>query len=130
MMQENRFGHLDLRVGDMKAALAFYSQLLPALGFGQYHQGGDWSVFRSEGKYPSRPWVALTEQPAHGPNENRISFWAKSRQEVDRLSALVRSAGGVIESGPRECLDYSPTYYAVFFEDPSGNKLEICFRED
>ncbi|MEY2519385.1 MAG: hypothetical protein QOF24_1144, partial [Verrucomicrobiota bacterium] len=24
---------------------------------------------------------------------------------------------------------YSPGYYAVFFEDPDGNKLEVCYRE-
>jgi hypothetical protein len=27
------------------------------------------------------------------------------------------------------CAEYSPGYYAVFFEDPDGNKLEICCRE-
>lgn len=26
------------------------------------------------------------------------------------------------------CEDYTPHYYAVFFEDPDGNKLEICYR--
>ena len=26
-------------------------------------------------------------------------------------------------------MDYSPGYYAVFFEDPDGNKLEVCHRE-
>ena len=129
-MQKNRYGHIDLRVSDMKAALSFYSELLPSLGFGQHHHDAEWEVFRAEGDFPSRPWVALTEQPDHRPNENRISFWAESREEVVRLAAVARSAGAARMSGPRSCLDYSPTYYAVFFEDPSGNKLEICFRED
>src|SRR5947207_13905668 len=31
--------------------------------------------------------------------------------------------------GPEVCVDYSPGYYAFFFEDPDGNKLEICCRE-
>jgi hypothetical protein len=33
-------------------------------------------------------------------------------------------------SGPRACPEYSPTYYAVFFADTSGNKLEIYHREN
>lgn len=32
-----------------------------------------------------------------------------------------------IESGPRE-YDYTPGYYAVFFYDPDGIKLEIVHR--
>ena len=34
-----------------------------------------------------------------------------------------------ILKGPEICKDYSPGYYAFFFEDPDGNKLEICCRE-
>jgi hypothetical protein len=26
------------------------------------------------------------------------------------------------------CPEYSPTYYGLFFEDPSGNCLEVCSR--
>jgi hypothetical protein len=25
-------------------------------------------------------------------------------------------------------MDYAPGYYAVFFEDPAGNRLELCHR--
>ena len=129
-MQKNRYGHIDLRVSDMKAALSFYSKFLPALGFGEHHQDGGWEVYRAEGEFPSRPWVALIEQSDHRPNENRISFWAESREELEKLATVARAAGGAAFSGPRDCLDYSPSYYAFFFDDPSGNKLEICFRED
>jgi hypothetical protein len=30
----------------------------------------------------------------------------------------------------RECPEYSPSYYAVFFEAPSGNCLEVCHRSE
>jgi catechol 2,3-dioxygenase-like lactoylglutathione lyase family enzyme len=48
---------------------------------------------------------------------------------VDRVAKLVREAGGEALEGPEVCADYSPGYYAFFFEDPDGNKLEICCRE-
>jgi hypothetical protein len=42
---------------------------------------------------------------------------------------LVRQAGGKTLEGPEICVGYSPRYDAFFFEDPEGNKLEICCRE-
>jgi predicted lactoylglutathione lyase len=48
---------------------------------------------------------------------------------VDRLAKSVRKAGGKALEGPEICSEYSAEYYAFFFEDPDGNKLEICCRE-
>jgi hypothetical protein len=39
----------------------------------------------------------------------------------------VAAWAGDIESGPAEC-DYSPGYYAVFFYDPDGLKLEVVHQ--
>ena len=64
----------------------------------------------------------------HHPNKNRIAFWAGSPDEVDRLAEMIRDAGGRNLSGPRDCPEYSSTYHAVFFDDPSGNPLEVYFR--
>ena len=44
----------------------------------------------------------------------------------DEIAALALEAGARNMSGPRACPEYSPTYYAAFFDDPSGNPLEIC----
>jgi catechol 2,3-dioxygenase-like lactoylglutathione lyase family enzyme len=43
-------------------------------------------------------------------------------------SSCARPAGNS-SRGPEICEGYSPGYYAFFFEDPDGNKLEICCRE-
>ena len=67
----------------------------------------------------------MTESPAHQPNENRVAFRATSRAEVDRLARVAAKAGARKMEGPA---DEDVNYYAVFFEDPSGNRLEICFR--
>jgi predicted lactoylglutathione lyase len=48
---------------------------------------------------------------------------------VDNITELVRQIGGQNIEGPEICTEYSPGYYAVFFEDPDGNKLEVCCRE-
>jgi len=129
-MTISRFSHIDLRVSDMKAALPFYRALLPRLGFGQPSGSGEWHVFRGDGAYPQRMFFGLIEDAGHRPNGSRIAFWAGSRAEIDSIAGTVREAGGRNVQGPRPCPEYSPTYYAVFFEDPCGNRLEVCHRTD
>jgi catechol 2,3-dioxygenase-like lactoylglutathione lyase family enzyme len=43
---------------------------------------------------------------------------------VDERAEWLRARNVPIESGPEE-YDYMPGYYAVFFYDPDGIKLEI-----
>jgi catechol 2,3-dioxygenase-like lactoylglutathione lyase family enzyme len=50
-----------------------------------------------------------------------------SREVVDERAHWLRDQGASIESGPAE-YDYTPGYYAVFFYDPDGIKLELLHR--
>ncbi len=124
----NPFGHVDLRVADLTAAQPFYAALLPALGFGREFHGERWKVWATEGDLPEAPYFALTEDPEHVPNASRVAFQVPSPADVDRVGEVLRAAGGRVESGPRACPEYSDTYYAVFFEDPGGNRLEVYYR--
>ena len=127
-MKTRLFDHIDLRVNDWKIAHRFYAQLLPALGFETDKSDATWGTFESSGDGPAE-FFGFIEDRAHRPNESRIAFWAASREEVDRLAEIVRQAGGFNLEGPQVWPEYTPGYYALFFEDPSGNKLEICFRQ-
>lgn len=127
-MKTRIFDHIDLRVAEMAPARKFYGQLLPALGFTEASGNDDVRTYQAPGDKPTA-FFAFEIDRKHSPNANRIAFWAESRAEVDRLAEVVRQAGGRNIEGPELCREYSPGYYAVFFEDPSGNKLEICFRE-
>jgi predicted enzyme related to lactoylglutathione lyase len=129
-MSKNPFQHVDLRVRDKQAAVAFYSKVLPAVGFTVDEGGELFRCFSAGGTPPDVAWYGFTENKDHRPNTNRIAFRAASREEVDRAGQIVREAGGRNISGPRECPEYSPSYYAVFFEDPSGNCLEVCHLTD
>jgi catechol 2,3-dioxygenase-like lactoylglutathione lyase family enzyme len=129
-MNKNPFQHVDLRVNDLERAWDFYSEILPALGFEKGNKGKIFSGFDAAGKPPAQAWFGFTEAKDHRPNANRIAFWAESRERVDAIARLIRQAGALNVSGPRACPEYTPTYYAVFFEDPFGNRLEVCHRED
>jgi len=119
------YGHVDLRVRDLAEAESFYEELLPALGFTERYHGGGWKVWAS----PDGAHFAATESANHVANENRVAFIVGSRDEVERVAALALEAGALEMSGPRE-MPYTPGYYAAFFADPSGNRLEVYFRPE
>jgi catechol 2,3-dioxygenase-like lactoylglutathione lyase family enzyme len=127
-MSTRLFDHIDLRVKNREAAQRFYAQVLPAIGFRVDKSGDRWGLFEAEGSV-AVDFFGFTEEADHRPNGNRIAFWAPSREAVDRVGEVVRRAGGKDIEGPELCVEYSPGYYAIFFEDPDGNKLEVCFRE-
>jgi catechol 2,3-dioxygenase-like lactoylglutathione lyase family enzyme len=125
----NPFGHIDLRVSDLDAALGFYDALLPALGFTEPHHGEVWKAWATADPLPSTAYFAITEERKHRANDNRIAFRVDSSAEVDRLAEVAGRAGAAELSGPKP-MPYGPDYYAVFFADPSGNRLEIYVRPE
>jgi len=136
-MKTRCFDHIDLRVKDMEVARKFYAKFLSQLGFvRERHEptssegvGEDFHTFYSAGGDKASEFFGFTEDKNHQANGTRIAFWADTREEVDRVAKLVCEAGGKALEGPEICAEYSPGYYAFFFEDPDGNKLEICCRE-
>jgi len=121
-----RYDHIDLRVHSLAEVRRFYEILLPALGFTRRVEIGEWLQFEAAGPHGATEFFGITEATLHQANECRIAFWAENPEEVDRLAETARQAGARKIEGPG--YDEGPGYYAVFFEDPSGNRLEICHR--
>jgi predicted enzyme related to lactoylglutathione lyase len=119
------FDHIDLRVPRLTEVAAFYETLLPALGFSRRVAIEGWLQFEAADGVVTE-FFGITESPAHIHNENRVAFWAESAADVDRFAEVAVRAGARNIEGP---MDYDPGYYAVFFEDPCGNRLEVCHRE-
>ena len=128
-MPTNPFSHVDLRVRSFGEVADFYRAFLPAIGFEKGWESGDWKGYTADGKFPGLAFFGFTEDPAHLPNANRIAFWVSEHGEVDRVAAIVRKAGAINIEGPSLNPEYSPNYYAVFFEDPNGNRFEVVHRE-
>jgi catechol 2,3-dioxygenase-like lactoylglutathione lyase family enzyme len=128
-MKKRYLDHIDLRVRNFDRAKEFYGQLLPALGFTRDRSDQEWGTLYTVGGDQPPVFFGFTEDPQHQPNGNRMAFWADSRSEVDEIAELLRRIGAQKLEGPELCKEYSPGYYAVFFEDPDGNKLEVCCRQ-
>jgi len=119
-----RYDHIDLRAPRLAEVTPFYELLLPALGFTRDARVEGWLQFEAaDGDITE--FFGVTESPGHVANENRIAFWAASANEVDRLAEIAKRAGARNIEGP---MQYEAGYYAVFFEDPCGNRLEVCHR--
>jgi glyoxylase I family protein len=132
--------HLDLVVTDLERSLAFYSELLRPLGYVRQSEisgeRGERVVYldRAEGRgsvslRQCQSGARAVRYDRYAVGLHHLAFSARSRTMVDELARWVAGQGARIESEPRE-YDYAPGYYAVFFYDPDGIKLEIVHRPD
>jgi catechol 2,3-dioxygenase-like lactoylglutathione lyase family enzyme len=118
------FDHIDLRVRRMDECAPFYCALLPLLGFTVRLQIEGWLQFEAPGPGATE-FFGVIEDRDHRPNRSRIAFWAESKSRVDEIGAELKRIGAQNIEGP-ESID--PSYYAVYFDDPSGNALEVVYR--
>jgi catechol 2,3-dioxygenase-like lactoylglutathione lyase family enzyme len=122
------FDHVDLRVSEFSRVRTLYDALLPAMGFTRIVEDADSICYYRPDSDRSAPFLGLVRDPRHRPNGTRIALRAAGRAEVDRLAETARAAGATAFEPPHVCEEYTPFYYATFFDDAEGNKLEICYR--
>ena len=130
-MRSTGVHHVDLVVSSIERSLPFYRDLLGPLGF---HRIAEVEGERGESIwYLGGPGSAIglrqaqSESPAYDRYSvglHHLALEAYSRAVVDERADWLRAQGAEIESGPEE-YHYIPGYYAVFFYDPDGIKLEI-----
>lgn len=127
--------HLDLVVSSLERSLDFYRGLLGPLGWERENtiagERGERVVYLSRSGRDVALSLRERQSDVHPVPYDRyavgvhhVAFAADSRDQVDERTAWLRRQGAEIESYPRE-YDYSAGYYAVFFYDPDGIKLEI-----
>jgi glyoxylase I family protein len=121
--------HVILTVNDLQRSKPFYAALMPRLGYpgvsdygttvGFWGDGGSFWIKQADARFAADTFckdrVGLCE----------VAFRAESRAQVDALARDVVSFGGALLDAPHEYPEYVPGYYAVFFADPDGMKLEL-----
>ena len=131
-----RVDHLDLVVADLERSLEFYRGLLGPLGWAREEriegERGEEVVYLGP-EPPDRP-IAISLRAAQTTGEGRydrysvglhhLALMVDSREVVLERHRWLLDRGAEIESPPQE-YTYAPGYYAVFFRDPDGLKLEI-----
>jgi len=129
-MQRGMINHLDLTVADLEVSCAFYGKVLGRLGYTR--------TLEYEGSAPC--WVlagpnfavsiGLHKAKVATPHDrfsvglHHLAFHLTSRAEIDGFHEFLVHEQITVLDAPAE-YDYTPGYYAVFFADPDGMKLEL-----
>ena len=127
--------HIDLNVTDLEASKRVYGPVLEFLGYRQVKDssGCEWDLPAGEGRgasiglRPCDPALAGHVHRRYAPGLHHLAWRADSRDDVDRLHALLVERGIKVLDAPAHYPEYSGDYYAVFFEDPDGMKLELVY---
>jgi glyoxylase I family protein len=61
---------------------------------------------------------------------HHVAFEAQSREAVDESWQRVLAEGVETESAPKELTHYAEGYYAAYFYDPDGIKLEVVYEPE
>jgi len=120
--------HLYVAVSDLARSVAFYDPVMKALGFrkgtraiaGEPHA----HYFNRELQYTLRPARGSARHDPYAPGLHHLCFRVGTTADVDEAARALRALGVAI-SKPALYPEYAPDYYAAFFSDPDGLRLEI-----
>ncbi len=128
-------GHLAVNVPDLVAAKVYYDRIMPALGYEEFVAGTDELAYQpAAGKrgaflffYPSLESGPYS-QDATG--LQHLAFIVRGRNDVRAVHEIVVSLGSEVLHEPQPFPQYGPTYFATFWLDPFGFKLEAVCHHD
>jgi catechol 2,3-dioxygenase-like lactoylglutathione lyase family enzyme len=127
-MEINGIAHVQLTVSNFEPCVRFYRPLMELFEMSLVFDDDDVKYWVG-----GRTAIAITRCTEPYRNErfvqgrvglHHVCFRARSRDDVDRVFALVQELGAVIVYPPREG-PWAAGYYSVAFEDPDGIRLEV-----
>jgi glyoxylase I family protein len=122
--------HVALTVNDLARARAFYERLLPALGYRLLFEDAETFGFGGADGLT----LYFSQAPADRRDQtfdryrvglHHLALNAPDRAFVDAIANKLVGWGVTLLDAPAEYPQYAPGYYAVFFLDPDGMKLEV-----
>lgn len=124
-----QMNHLDLTVRDLGRSKPFYELVLGFLGYRRVKDTAEvvvWDLTLTDGMcgIAIRPEQRRREHDRYTVGLHHFAWNADSRADVDQLHDRLVAAGVKILDAPAEYPQYGAGYYAVFFADPDGLKLE------
>lgn len=123
--------HIYLAVSDFGRSELFYDTALGTLGF----RKGDKAIagerhahyFNRVFQLTIRPARSTTSHDPYAPGLHHLCFQLATPSDIDDAAATLRALG-IEASEPKRYPEYNPDYYASFFEDPDGIRLELVSR--
>jgi len=132
-------GHVDLVCRDLERSLAFYAAVFGPLGLeapfvvaGERGEQIHYLRFPAVGSGSIGLRQALKEQAfeLYAPGLHHLALAVDSTEDVDAVHAAAVAEGAVVLHSPRLWPQYHPAYYATFFLDPDGFRVEVATSRD
>jgi catechol 2,3-dioxygenase-like lactoylglutathione lyase family enzyme len=132
-------GHVDIVCRDVARSLAFYAAVFGPLGLqppaafeGERGETIHYLRFPHADSGSIGLRQAEEEQPfvLYAPGLHHLALAVALREDVDRAHAAAAAAGATILHPPRLWPQYRDDYYATFFLDPDGFRLEVASARD
>jgi catechol 2,3-dioxygenase-like lactoylglutathione lyase family enzyme len=127
--------HIYIAVSDLARSEAFYDRvMLQALGFrkNKFAIDGDQHVqyFNRHFGYVLRPARGHAKHDSYAPGLHHFCLRVESVADVVAVAKELRGAG-IDASEPKLYAEYAPDYWATFFNDPDGVRLEVTnYRQE
>ena len=115
-------GYVTLGTNDLARAAKFYDAIAAELGVGRMMENEKFIAWGGHGGAGIGLTKPFDGKPASIGNGVMAALRAKDRAQVDRLHQLAMSLGGTDEGAPG---DRGHGFYAAYFRDPDGNKLNV-----
>ena len=132
-------GHVDLVCRDLTASLAFYRAVLGPLGLEEPHLvRGERAEQIHYLRFPAagsgslglRQALEPQEFELYAPGLHHLALAVESHEDVDAAHAAAVRAGSEVLHAPRTWPEYHRDYYATFFLDPDGFRIEVASARD
>src|SRR6266702_8765494 len=125
--------HLYISVSDLARSEAFYDKAMAVLGFrkNEFQIAGDRHVqyFNRHFGFVLRPARTAAAHDPYAPGFHHFCLRVDRQANVVEVAAGLRQAG-IEASEPKNYPEYAPDYWATFFNDPDGLRLEVTNYRD
>lgn len=119
-------GYVMVGTNEMAKAADFYDKILAELGAKRTMEGDGFIAWGTgEGKTDFTITIPNDGKAATVGNGSMIALYAPDNATVDKIYTMALQLGGTCEgpAGPRP--EFDPNFYAGYFRDLDGNKLNV-----
>lgn len=128
-------GHLGINVPDLSVAKRYYDELMPLVGFEPFFHNDNEFAYKPADNKPGTylffyPAVESGGYSGLRSGLQHLAFMVRRRSLVRAVHAHVVRAGSTVVYPPQHFPQYPGHYYATFWYDPIGIKLEAVCHHD